>query len=615
MAQARPCGPSDANRLDPECEPPYGSVMRGHALLVTLGVVALAAAANALPRLDLVQVMIQDDGDEHLTGIQGLEYPQSVAVSPDGRSVYAVSDEIKSGIAIFARDPATGLLTHAGDVLEDDPGVSGIEFNEHVTVSPDGRHVYVTSWYDAVTVFARDATTSLLTWVASYPDDSGGANHMEGMIQSAVSPDGAHVYVAAWDGAAVTVFSRNATTGELTFVEDQRDGVGGVDGLNGAHSVIVSPDGRNLYVASTFEDALAVFDRNATTGALTFREVHRDGVAGDDGLEAPWSVIVSPDGRNVYVAAQGEDAIGVFQRDATTGALTFVEKEEALEAIPIYFETGLSGIRQVAIAPSGGFVVSGSYYEDALVLFDRDPVTGALTFAEEINGFDLEEGLSSVTSVTVADTGTVYATGQDDGTVSVVRVHCGSCAPCTSCDGAGSCVGAPRTGCRAPQKPLKSTLRLRDRTPDTGDLLNWTWAVGQATSLDALGDPETDTSYTFCLFDASSPAARLHPTAPAASICDGLPCWKPLGADNGFRYRDKARANDGTESVLLKAGADRKARAAFKGKGPLLAMPSLPLVPPVRAQLQASNGECWEATFDAADVKRNDGAEFRARGD
>jgi hypothetical protein len=34
-----------------------------------------------------------------------------------------------------------------------------------------------------------------------------------------------------------------------------------------------------------------------------------------------------------------------------------------------------------------------------------------------------------------------------------------------------------------------------------------------------------------------------------------------------------------------------------KGRGPRLALPSLPLTPPVLAQLQASNGSCWEAIY------------------
>ena len=43
------------------------------------------------------------------------------------------------------------------------------------------------------------------------------------------------------------------------------DGVGGVDGLWGAHSVTVSPDGSHLYAAGQLDNAVAVFSRNSTT--------------------------------------------------------------------------------------------------------------------------------------------------------------------------------------------------------------------------------------------------------------------------------------------------------------------------------------------------------------
>ena len=53
----------------------------------------------------------------------------------------------------------------------------------------------------------------------------------------------------------------------LTFVEVQKNGVGLVDGLNNIRNLTVSPDGKNVYTA---RDGLAVFSRNATTGALTW---------------------------------------------------------------------------------------------------------------------------------------------------------------------------------------------------------------------------------------------------------------------------------------------------------------------------------------------------------
>ena len=101
----------------------------------------------------------------------------------------------------------------------------------------------------------------------------------------AVSPDGAHLYAAGYGEDAVAVFDRDGATGRLTFVEVYRDGSGGVDGLDGARAVVVSPDGLHVYVAGYMEDAVAVFARNSATGALAFQQVVRDNTGGVDGVD------------------------------------------------------------------------------------------------------------------------------------------------------------------------------------------------------------------------------------------------------------------------------------------------------------------------------------------
>lgn len=75
-----------------------------------------------------------------------------------------------------------------------------------------------------------------------------------------------------------------AATPVLTFVEFQKDGVGVIDGLDAAISVTVSPDDKHLYAAGFNDSAVAVFSRNSTTGELTFVEFQKDGVGIVDGL-------------------------------------------------------------------------------------------------------------------------------------------------------------------------------------------------------------------------------------------------------------------------------------------------------------------------------------------
>ena len=94
----------------------------------------------------------------------------------------------------------------------------------------------------------------------------------------------------------------------LTFVELEKDGVGGVDGLCGVISVTVSPNRKYVYSAYVTDDAVAAFGRNATTGELTFVEDEKDDTGGVDGLDGAASIALSPDGKHLYVAAENDDA-------------------------------------------------------------------------------------------------------------------------------------------------------------------------------------------------------------------------------------------------------------------------------------------------------------------
>jgi 6-phosphogluconolactonase (cycloisomerase 2 family) len=161
-------------------------------------------------------------------------------------------------------------------------------------------------------------------------DGVGGVAGLRGALAVAASPDGAHVYATGSSDHAVAVFGRNPLVGRLTFVQAQFDGGSGVDGLNGlvgTSAVVVSPDGGNVYTASATDSAVAVFRRNSATGALTFVEAQRDGVGGADGLNGAWGLAVSPDDAHVYVGSAFDRAVAAFRRNSATGALTFVEAQ------------------------------------------------------------------------------------------------------------------------------------------------------------------------------------------------------------------------------------------------------------------------------------------------
>ena len=125
------------------------------------------------------------------------------------------------------------------------------------------------------------------------------------------------MYAAGRDDNAIAVFSRDSSTGALAYVEMYEDGVGGVDGLAGVNSVTVSPDGSHVYTAGYYSNAIAVFSRDSSTGALAYVEMYEDGVGGVDGLAGVNSVTVSPDGSHVYTAGSYDYAIAVFSAQTT----------------------------------------------------------------------------------------------------------------------------------------------------------------------------------------------------------------------------------------------------------------------------------------------------------
>jgi len=293
----------------------------------------------------------------------------------------------------------------------------GLSSDEGIVVSSDGKNVYVASTGGSVAIFDRNTTTGALTQKAGTAgcvseDGSGGAcqdgKGLDGAETLAVSADGKSVYVVSQGSNAVAVLDRNTTTGALTpkagtagcVSQDGKDHPGGTAGacqtgkaLAGARGVVVSPNGTNVYVASTSSGAVAVFDRNTTTGELTQKAgtagcVSETGSGGDcqtgKALASPQDIAISLDGKSVYVPSGGSDgAVAILGRNTTTGVLT----QDAGTAGCVS-ETGTSGACQdgkalvgataVAVSPNGRSVYVAAYDSGAVAIFDRDTATGAL---------------------------------------------------------------------------------------------------------------------------------------------------------------------------------------------------------------------------------------------
>ncbi len=408
------------------------------------------------------------------TTATGLAFADSATVSPDGKNVYTTG----SKAVIFDRNPMTGTLTKKADpdgCISDDGSmgtcIDGTDFDApfQAAVSPDGKNVYfaVAGNSSAVTIFDRNTTTGVLTQKAGtagcISDDGSSGACVDGrgindIVAVTVSPDGKNVYTGAtFDGKAVAVFDRDTSTGALTqkggtdgCISDDGSSGDCIDGvaLDRVTAVVVSPDGRNLYATAVLSDAVDVFDRDTTTGKLT-QKAGTDGCISDDGtagacvdgraLNGAIGVAVSPDNRNVYVASGLSQAVVIFDRDPMTGKLT--QKAGTAGCVSPFGGTcalgkALNGADGIVVSPDGLLVIVTTTASDAVAIFNRNPATGELTQRSDQFGCisDTRTGGQCVDGTALdftallgfsPDGGNLYVSALNSGAIAIFG--CGSC--------------------------------------------------------------------------------------------------------------------------------------------------------------------------------------------
>jgi DNA-binding beta-propeller fold protein YncE len=203
-----------------------------------------------------------------------------------------------------------------------------------------------------------------------------------------VSPDGRSVYATGYEDDALVRFARNARTGALKprgCIDDNDDGpdqcAQSMNGLEGPLSLDVSPDGKSVYVAANSDDAVARLKRNRETGALNPAGCTDDDDTGPDscassspGLAGAASVAVTRDGRSVYAAGLGDDAVAHLRRSRETGALTpagCVDDNDSGTDECDRDADGLDYVLALAPSPDSRSVHAVSYLDEALVHLKR----------------------------------------------------------------------------------------------------------------------------------------------------------------------------------------------------------------------------------------------------
>jgi DNA-binding beta-propeller fold protein YncE len=254
---------------------------------------------------------------ERATGhvVQTLSQPAAflgLAFSPDGQSLYVAGGNED---AVFRYSWRDGRATLVDKLLlaEKKPKEDGTRFPAGLAVSRDGRFLYVAeNIADSLAVIdlaSKRVVARLKT--DHYP------------YEVAVAPD-QKVYVSAWGGATVSVFSVGpngalADTGKITV---------------GRHpsALALNADGSRLFVASASTDHVAVVD---TRGRRVIAQLADPPPSGTREGSTPDALALSADGTRLFVAEADNNAVAVFDLGrATTGTNTGRARDVLAGRIP-----------------------------------------------------------------------------------------------------------------------------------------------------------------------------------------------------------------------------------------------------------------------------------------
>jgi Tol biopolymer transport system component len=253
--------------------------------------------------------------------------------------------------------PNTSILTFGSPAMvsTSPSGAAGNGSSFHANFSPDGKHLLFwsnsTNFVSGLTngnqqLYIKDLTTGAIALVSADANGMEGNNLSLNVNNSAqvlmFSPDGTKVVfessasnlVPAGTNGSQQIFLKDLTTGEVTLVSADANGVQGNDDSS---AFSFSPDGTKIVFDSSASNLLPggthtqdVFVKDLTTGAVTLVSSDAGGVEGNNASSWP---VFSPDGTEIAFASLSTNFVPgtlsreIYVKNLLTGAITLVSAD------------------------------------------------------------------------------------------------------------------------------------------------------------------------------------------------------------------------------------------------------------------------------------------------
>jgi 6-phosphogluconolactonase len=290
-----------------------------------------------------------------------IDDPSFLVISKDNRHVYSVSESDRGEVVALDFDPEKGTFKTLNTVA------SGGAHPCHISLDKTGKWVLVGNYTGgnlSVIPVLPDGNISESIQTIQHTGKGPDTQRQEKPHVHSVniSPDNKDVYVADLGTDKIMAYRLDESTGKLSAGNSVSVSAG-----SGPRHFVFHPEEPFAYVIQELTGKVTAF--KYTDNQLEFIEEISTLPAGFTGNNSCADIHISPDGKFLYGSNRFHDTLVIFEIDQKTGKLTLVGHQDVLGKTP----------RNFAIDPTGKFVFVANQDTDNIVIFRRDLKTGKLT--------------------------------------------------------------------------------------------------------------------------------------------------------------------------------------------------------------------------------------------
>ncbi|RNL83104.1 lactonase family protein [Sinomicrobium pectinilyticum] len=299
--------------------------------------------------------------------------PSYLAISPDKKNLYAVSEVASEG--------ETGALYVYGlDEFQNPVFLQKLSTDAkapcYVNLDSEGKYVFVVNYVGGVVKMYTRGEKGILSSAdtvqlhGSGPDkDRQSESHPHSVV---ISPDNRFVFVP--DLGSDKIWSFEIDREENKLLPLSNGFVSAAPGAGPRH-LVFHPNGKYVYLINELNNTVNAFSFEAEKGLLSEIQTISTLPKGFNESSSAADIHVHPNGKFLYGSNRGHNSIVVYAIDQENGKLSPVQHQPVKGKTP----------RNFAIHPSGKQLYAANQDSGNIVQFAIDQETGKLSFETELD--------------------------------------------------------------------------------------------------------------------------------------------------------------------------------------------------------------------------------------